>query len=179
MNKETKIAIAQEINGQYLEAVKSYEELLKNSSTTSLEAYVNLAFLYWEFASEFTFNEVHKIPGTWSEIGGKRYPIILEHGLNIYPNSVELHFWKRYFSHILFGDEFTKQDCEFIIQRYGITESLVPYFFLYLFDNLAYQGYLNTLLKECDDFPTAKNIYIKSVVGNPPAGADLQSVPKV
>lgn len=73
-----------------------------------------------------------------SSIGGKRYLEILELGLANYQNSVELNFWKMYFPHIVYSKEFSKEDCKQLIDKYGDDESLVPYFYLYLFDKEKY-----------------------------------------
>lgn len=61
--------------------------------------------------------------------------------------------------------DFTKEDCEKIIENYGDTESIVPYFFLYLFDKEKYREKREKLLKQCEVLPTAKNRYIKSIIG--------------
>jgi hypothetical protein len=159
---EMKIALKEELNKRYLEAVKHYESELNNNSTPPIEAYVNLAFLYWEFAAESTFNDANNIPKEWSEIGGEKYPDIIELGLQKHPRSVELNFWKRYFPHRHYFEEFTQKECEQIIVEYGDKESLVPYFFLYLFDEDKYREKRNELLRQCAKSPTAKNRYIMS-----------------
>lgn len=159
------LATIKEINKEYLEAVKYYEDEISDTTIpASLESYINLAFLYWCFAFElFEFNNPNNIPENWSSIGGERYPKILELGLNNFPKSVELHFWKRYFSHISLGEEFSEQDCMQLLEKYGI-ESKVPYFFLYLFDKNRYKEEIRELIDECNKLPTAKNLYIKSVL---------------
>lgn len=161
---ETKLGISSEINGQYLQATKEYETVIENSGDVPIEAYTNLAFLYWEFAIEPPFARNYSIPEEWSLIAGERYPIIIQKGLVKYPQSVELHFWQRYFSHILWADEFTQEECEQLVEKYGDTESIVPYFFLYLFDKEKYKEKRNQLLKRCEELPTAKNQYIKSIL---------------
>lgn len=161
-----KSAKAKEINKDYLEAVKSYEDEINNRSiSASLESYINLAFLYWCFAFElFEFNIPNNISEDWSSIGGERYPKVLELGLNIYPDSIELNFWKKYFSHIIYGEEFLEGDCKNLIDKYGDSENVVPYFYLYLFDKKKYEVEKNKLLDECSKQHTAKNIYIRSIL---------------
>jgi len=160
------IAIIKEINKEYLEAVKCYEYEINNCNiSASLESYINLAFIYWNFAFDlFGFNEPNNIPDDFSIIGGNRYSKILDLGLNNYPNSVELNFWKKYFSHIIFGEEFSEQDCWQLINKYGSTDSLVPYFFLYLFNKESYKEKKIELINECNKQPTVKNLYIKSIL---------------
>lgn len=160
------LAITKEINKEYLEAVKYYEEEISNVDLfPSLTCYIHLAFLYWCFTFElFEFVIPHGIPENWASIGGERQPKIIELGLRKYPNSIELNFWKRYFSHISFGEEFSAKDCERLIEEFPNDESKVPYFFLYLFDKEKYLSTKNLLIAECNSEPTAKNLYIKSVL---------------
>ncbi len=155
-------AIKKEVNKEFTEAVKLYEEELKNNVLPSINTYINLAFLYWEFASEFGFVTYYEIPDSWREIGDARHPIIVEDGLQKYPKSIELHFWRRYFRHRLFFEDFTPEECEELIREYGDEESLVPYFFLYLFDEDKYRQKRDELRKRCKELATAKNLYILS-----------------
>lgn len=156
-----KFALKKELNKEYIKAVKLYEKILEHNSNAPVDTYINLAFLYWEFADQqVEFNDPNNIPDKWSKIGGERYSEIINQALNEYPGSVELHFWKKYFPHRLFFDDFTQEECEQIIKEYGDNESLVPYFFLYLFDEEKYKKKRDDLRKECKKLPTAKNLYI-------------------
>jgi hypothetical protein len=157
-------AIIKEINKEYIEAVECYEKDLKKFP--SIESYINLAFLYWSFAFElFEFNQPNNISENWSIVGGNKYLKTLELGLNNYPNSLELNFWKRYFSHVSFGNDFSESDCKNLIEKYELDKSIVPYFYLFLFDKDKYGEKRNELLASCDEVPIAKNLYIKSIIG--------------
>lgn len=161
MNK----AVTEEINKRYLEAIEIYEEELSKTDI-SLENFINLAFIYWSAAFElFEFDIPNNIPNQISVIGGHRYPIILELGLNYYPNSIELNFWKKYFRHISYGENFTTIECQSIIESNKIDDSKVPYFFLYLFNKEKFKKEVYELMLEIKKYPTLKNLYIKSVVG--------------
>jgi len=160
-----RIAFIKEINHEYVEAVKCYEVEIDHEMATP-ECYINLAFIYWSFAFlKFEFTIPNRIPEEWSITGGNRYPKILRSGLKNYPYNCELHFWKRYFSEIIYGNEFSEKDCQELIEKYGDNKSNVPYFFLYLFDKEKYQGKRDDLINECNKHPTAKNLYIKSIIG--------------
>lgn len=160
---EMKSALIREINREYLEAVNCYEyEIADNEMSGSSNSYINLAFLYWSFAFEFSIPE--DIPEDYSIIGGNRYQIILKLGLKHYPQNAELHFWKEYFQHIIYGEDFSKQDCENLLEKYN-DNNLVPYFFLYLFDKEKYREKMAELMLEINVCPIAKNLYIKSIVG--------------
>jgi hypothetical protein len=160
--------IIKEINKEYIEAVKYYEDdIVNNESSILPDSYINLAFLYWSFAFElFEFNIPNEVAFDYGIIGGSRYQKILDLGLNMYPNNLELNFWKRYFQHIIYSEEFSEQDCKNLFEKYGDNESIVPYFFLYLFDKEKYMEKRNQLIDKCNEYPTAKYIYIKSIIGN-------------
>lgn len=157
--------IIADINKDYLLAEKLYNEEINSLETASEKAFTNLAFLYWAFASlEFEFNIPNNIPVDWSIIGGNSYLNILKKGLKIYPDSLELNFWNNYFPYRLFQTEFSERTCKDIMIKYEQNTSLVPYFFLHLFDKDLYSNELSKLFKECTDEPTAKNNYIKSFI---------------
>lgn len=158
-------AINKEINKEYIEAVKLYEREIDNKDMPIVDVFVNLAFLYWSFATEeFEFNVPNSIPEKWSTVGGEKFLKVINLGLIKYPENLELNFWKHYFSYRLFGKDFTEEDCKDLISKYGDTESLVPYFFLYLFDKDKYKEKRDRLMIICDSLATAKNLYIKSFI---------------
>jgi hypothetical protein len=153
-----------ELDKKYIDAVNHYELELKTNTILPVDIFINLAFLYWEFATEFAFRDENNISDSWSELGGERYPKIIEKGLKHYPNNIELHFWDKYFPYRHYFAEFTKTECERLLDIYGDRDSIVPYFFLYLFDEIKYLEKRDLLLKQCEDLPTAKNLYIKSII---------------
>lgn len=161
-------ALIKEINKNYVEATKSYEDEIADNITSILpDSYINLAFLYWSFAFDyFGFDIPNNIPENYSIIGYDRYQIVLDLGLSKYPNNLELIFWKKYFQHIINGDDFSFKNCKELLEKYGDNESIVPYFFLYLFDKEKYKEKKNDLLIACYKTPTAKNNYIKSIIEN-------------
>ena len=158
-------AINNEIDKKFLEAVKGYEDIIENSSDATPDSFINLAFLYWCFAFElFEFVIPNDISEYWSNVGGKRFLKILELGLEKFPNNIELHFWEKYFLHISYGKEFSEIACLSLIEKYDREESLVPYFYLYLFDKSKYKEQRDELIKETIMTPSAKNLYIKSLL---------------
>lgn len=164
MNKSIDIAIGKDIDKEYIKAVELYKNCIARGCV-SLDVYSNLAFLYWEFAAEhFEFNLPNNIPDDWSLIGGKKYGEILEQGLEQYPDNLELKFWKKYFPYRLFFDEFSQQECEQMIEEHKGDESLIPYFFLYLFDKEKYKFQRDRLFELCNATPNAKFNYIKSII---------------
>ncbi len=162
MNK----AIIKDIEKHYVDAIECYKEELNVSSSPDINLFINLAFLYWSFATEqIEFNDPNNIPDELSIIGEKNFLIIIDNGLENYPDNLELIFWRRYFSYRLYMFDFSENDCKAIIRAHEDQKSLVPYFFLYLFDKVKYLEEITELRKICNDLPTAKNIYISSFIG--------------
>ncbi|TDE09036.1 hypothetical protein [Dyadobacter psychrotolerans] len=157
------LAQSKDIKREYVDAVKQYENQIATSDQPAMDDFINLSFLYWAFAAlQMEFNIPNMIPDEWSLIGGQRFSAIIEMGLARYPDSVELTFWGQYFPYRLFGADFSERDCEKILGNYGMQQSLVPYFYLHLFDGLKYSEEINHLLDICNRTPTAKNLYIRS-----------------
>jgi hypothetical protein len=156
-------ALRLDICKDYLKAIEIYE-LINEGVNAPIESFTNLSFIYWEFAAEFAFRDENNISKKWAEIGGKRYVSVLEKGLSKYPYSLELHFWYRYFPHRLYFDDFSKDECMELIKKFGNNESVVPYFYLYLFDREKFKNKRDILLIECEQKPTAKNNYIRSII---------------
>jgi hypothetical protein len=159
-------AVINEINKKYIEAVECYEDEIKDHNSNILpDSFINLAFLYWCFAFElFEFVIPNSISEYWSNKGGNRFLEILGLGLEKFPNNIELHFWKKYFLHISYGKEFTEKECLNLIEKYGDKESKIPYFFLYFFDKIKYEKQRDELIEIAEEIPTAKNLYIKSLL---------------
>jgi hypothetical protein len=158
------VAIEMEVKKDYTTAVQVYEEIILDKNPPK-DSFINLAFLYWEFAAEFAFADLYNISKTLRAVGGRRFSLILEKGLLNYPLSTEIHFWAKYFPHRLYFEKFSQNECLEILEEYGENESLVPYFYLYLFDKMKYEDKRKSLLLEWEMFPTAKYDYIKSILG--------------
>jgi len=157
-------AVKKEINKEYIEAAECYEDAIKNhSSSVSPDTFINLAVLYWELTFDMFGFVIPNGIEDYSMIAGNRYQKILELGLEKYPNNVELHFWKKYFSNILGDENFSVRDCLDLIEQYG-EQNYVPYFFLYLFDKEKYKKQRDELMKEVEKVATAKNFYIGAVL---------------
>ncbi len=159
---ELRKAVECDTKGNHRQAIQLYEEVLRSTDPVPIDVYINLAFLYWKYATQLPF-----LPDVVEELGQagtERFPVILEQGLSKFPNSPELHFWEKYFPYRALFQEFTREECEAIVRKYGDPQSIIPYFFLWLFDKVKYSEKRGLLLKQCDELPTAKNRYIKSVL---------------
>lgn len=137
--------------------INFYEEKI-HSNSDNINDFINLSFIYWAVASgEIIVNN------ELSLIGYHKYNKILDKGLIVYPNSRELHFWKKYFPNRLSGDVFSFNDCNRIINDFkdeNEENNLVPFFFLNFFDQIKYENKINLLRKICLKKLTLKNKYI-------------------
>lgn len=156
------IAILKDIQKDYISAVHCYETELIVSDKPDIDIFINLAFIYWEFAAEeIEFNKPNGIPEEWARIGVTRFQEVLQLALTQYPLDVELNFWVRYLKARLFLEEFTHMDCLALMEKF-VGNSLVPYFYLSLTGTETYSRELSQLLEHCNKHPTAKNNYIKT-----------------
>lgn len=114
-------------------------------------------------ASEFAWADAYKI---FREVRGRavaRYTEILNEAKLRFSECAELYFLEKYFWYRLVFNPFTEIDVLKILSEKSCCKE-VPYFFRYLFDNKKYWQERDILLKKCIELPTAKNIYIRSII---------------
>ena len=152
-------ALEKNISGEFIDAVAEYEAA-SAAGETAPNLFIDLAFLYWAFATQLPFAPV--VSNEWSKIGLQKWPETLERGLSLYPTSTEMRFWKKYFAHRAFFEDFPEEECKKLLKDGD--ESKVPYFYLWLFDHGKYAKVIEELLEEVKKEPTAKNRYIQSIL---------------
>lgn len=159
-----KKALELDLAQQYKGAIQEYELAILHEHSV-VEAYINLAIIYWLSAAEFAWADKYKIPVEFRSTAATRYAEVLSVAKNKFPNCGELYFWERYCLHRLIFDPLEEEEVLKIISTFKeCTE--IPYFFLYLFDKEKYSKQRDKLLEKCQVSPTAKNIYIKSIIEN-------------
>lgn len=163
----TKQALNAEYSKKYEDAILLYEKSLTNNKETDIEVYINLSVLYWIIATDVYFNDDNKIPIEIQLISGEKYNSVVDLGIKNYPESVELHFWKKYLDVRIKGLSFPEEECLQIINTYTL-KSIIPYFLLSLFYKDKYKKEREQLLLQCKKYPTAKNIYIYSIIADSP-----------
>ena len=84
-------------------------------------------------------------------------------GIEKYPKDIELHFWRKYFLHISYAEDFTEEECVNLFNLYG-HKNKIPYFFLYQYDNIRYKKQRDELLESIKGKETAKNLYVESLL---------------
>lgn len=156
-------AITYDINRAYIQAARAYETLIRGEDAMT-DYYINLSFLYWSFAFEwYEFVIPNNIPEYWVKRGGDEFLKILDLGIEKYPKDIELHFWKRYFLHVSYAEDFTEKACLDLFDLYG-DKNKIPYFFLYQYDPIKYKKQRDELLEIIKEKKTAKNLYIESLL---------------
>ena len=161
--KYMEIAIIYDIKKEYIKAVEGYTTLIRNNDTIP-DYYINLSFLYWSFAFElYEFITPNNIPEYWIKKGGDEFLKILDLGIEKYPKDIELHFWRKYFLHISYAEDFTEEECVNLFNLYG-HKNKIPYFFLYQYDNIRYKKQRDELLQIIKGKKTAKNLYVESLL---------------
>lgn len=156
------IALEMEFSYQYEKAIDEYEQAIMQNEDM-LDVYINLAFLYWLSSTQFTWADEYNISEKIRRKGINRYADLLGLAMKKFPSNSELHFWKRYFLHRITYEPLNENDVLEILSH-NKAKSLVPYFFLYLFNENKYKTERDILLEECKRVPTAKNLYIKSLI---------------
>ncbi|CAL1519099.1 hypothetical protein [Chitinophaga sp. MM2321] len=160
------LALNLDLSKKYIEAIAEYElSLQKEAFNVNLS--INLAFLHWVSAAEFPWADAYKIPNEIRLKGIDRCGEILADAKLKFPECAELYFWERYFWHRITFDPFTEEDTLNILSAHTCCEE-IPYFFLYLFDEMKYEKERNSVLKKCLELPTAKNLYIIAIIEDRP-----------
>jgi len=157
-------ALQKDINQEYVNAIELYEESIKREET--IDAFINLAFLYWQVSSEFAFRDQYGISDKWLSIGSDRYNLLLNQSIILFSKNAEPIFWKKYFDHISLGEELTENDVLNILKKCedGL---LVPCFFLYLLNPRKYNHQIDEIIAKAKEKPTSKYLYILSVLQVP------------
>lgn len=152
-------ALRNDMEGNFREAIAQYEQALAIDSAP-LDAYLNLAFLYWQ-CIDFGFLAYHSLDDIFVDSAAIRYKVILQEAEYRYPDSIEVRFWKLYFDYITLGINDIIMECHNLAHQ----DNLVPYFFLFAHSGgNQYGEQAKQLIERCKKVPTAKNRYIQSVL---------------
>ncbi|PRY24540.1 hypothetical protein CLV58_1398 [Spirosoma oryzae] len=163
-------ALELEYYHDYAGAISMYKKIIGNMHPP-VDAFINLAFLYWSVVNNRLFDRSLKkecgVPAELLPASDKMYEFIINMGLQEHPQNIELAFWKLYFSEISYGKDVIEADYISLLTHYH-NDSLVPYLVLAAYDKTKYRNELYLLREECSIHPTAKNLYIKAVIEGMP-----------
>jgi len=158
-----KLGVDCDIKHLYTDAIDYYQESIVKKEM-EINAYLNLAFIYWAAASELNWSIAENIPKEIRQTGYKKSFIILELAEAIWEN-IEIKFWKEWFVKETILEYLDEKETLAILKE-NPNQSLVPYFNLIICnpDNLEYrkQGYI--LYENCKKEVTAKNRYILTFI---------------
>lgn len=149
---------------QEIEKAAEYYEISIRESEATLDAYINLACLYWQ-ATDFGFNAALNLPADFIKIAGSRMYAVLESAEKIFGHHSELTFWRMYFDFTSVGEPpFPEKALELAQQS---DDTLVPY--MHVYDQTRDEKYriqVEQLLEEANSTPTTKNRYIASILNS-------------
>lgn len=153
-------AIELDIQQKIVEAADLYEEVLKDGNAP-LEAYLNLACLYWE-SMETGFSGAMKLSPEFQGRAFHRMYRVFDEAKEMYGDIPEAEFWKLYIDFIDYGGEpFPDKALELVQQP---NASLVPYFhILFSYGEEKYREKVRQLVAEAKKSLTTKNRYIISI----------------
>ena len=143
------------------DAASAYEEVIQEEDAP-LDAFVNLAVLYWNCLDP-GFNAGWQLSNAFIRLAGERYKTVLYAAEERFGYKRETEFWKLYFDYVTLGEPEFNSQCEALVAE--PMDSLVPYFYLYSRPNgqVHWQQALE-LLGSCKLVLTIKNRYIISVM---------------
>ena len=154
------IALAQDAQDQPLPALDAYEQAIA-SSVADLDAYINLAVLYFK-CFDFGYAAHHKLPDSVLRASLTRAREILDLAETRFGSEPEVEFWRRYIAMIYLGGPQFHEEARRLVES-GKTR--VPYFYLISGpDGKNYAEEARKLVDAVEDGRTAKERYIRGVL---------------
>ncbi len=142
-------------------AAHAYEQIIAQPDAP-LDAYLNLACLYWRCIDfEFTWSLNLEIAFIWR--AGERVWQVLDAAEAAYPDCAEIRFWRAYFRLTMLDSPPFVEKCRALAAQPHAP--LVPYFYLYsATQDSHYREQASRLYCEAQTTLTTKNRYIVSVL---------------
>jgi hypothetical protein len=157
-------ALAHDVAGEYEQAATVYERVIMHPQAP-VEAFANLSFIYWEAVWQLSFTNGSTTPLALQQLPVDSCSRVLTAGLQRYPHDLELSFWARYYPYRGIYDKFSEADCrQLLADCVDHNQTLMPHFFLSLFDKASYRAEVTQILITSQQFPTAKNRYVASII---------------
>lgn len=153
-------AIQLDIQRKYIPAMEMYEDSIL-ADEGILDAYINLAFLYWSSGCQLEWS-VGVIDKVIRRNGYKLAFIKLDLAKEKFDSS-EIFFWELYFKRRTIGEDISENEILHILKKHAFT-GYAPYFYLFLLDRVKYTKEASVLNQECINNPTVKNVEMKSIM---------------
>lgn len=154
-------AVQNDVDGHVIKAAALYEQCLADKRNVSVDAFLNLAVLYW-VVTDYGYNAGLQLPIDFIHTAGERYEPVLEEAARRFSSFPESTFWIKYTRAISLGEDSFVEECLEMVQSPHC--SLVPYFYLFVNIGNEYLMQAQQLLQMCRMLPTTKNIYITSIL---------------
>lgn len=157
------MAIALDVAEQFERAAVLYETVIAKESAP-VEAFLNLAVLYWE-CTDFGIMAGYHLPVEFVKMAHIRHGDLLVEAKERFPQVPEVIFWQRYILDFrAMGNDFSVDDATDLATQPNST--LVPYFYIYLASEGAveYREPAHQLLQSAQSLRTTKNRYIISML---------------
>lgn len=145
-------------SGDLQVAAREYEACVVEGG--AIDAYVNLAVLYWQ-TTDFGFSTAAKLTPTFIAQAGRRFPELLTEAHLRFPGSTEVEFWDHYVRWADLGEDFALDTCRHLLERDPAT--LVPAMFLFAQTGECKEQAME-LAARCRADGTTRARYIVSVV---------------
>jgi len=151
-------AIRFDIQKENIKSAQAYEFVNKQSHAP-VASFINLACVYW----------LSLEPGSgaamdFRHLADTRLYEVLDEGQRLYPNALELEFWRLYIRQIHLGDDLVAPENVLELAQQS-NSTIVPYFYLYSYTkNPLYLPQIRALVQIARCQPTCKNRYILSIV---------------
>jgi len=152
-------AVIKDMEQEIEKAAALYEAVLA-TDTAPLDAYLNLAFLYWQ-CIDYGFLCFHHLSDDFLQTA--YWEPALDEAEQRFGSLPEIEFLRLYFLRIYGGGEDFVERCLELVHTPG--SSLVPFFYLFVMSRgKEYQTEVDCLLEQCKQCPTTKNRYIISSI---------------
>jgi len=148
---------------RYTDAIDFYEKSIAEKEM-EIDAYLNLAFIYWAAANELSWSISEGMPKKIRQVGYEKSFVVLDLAEAIWMN-IEIKFWKEWFIKTTTLEYLEEKETLAILDE-NPNQSLVPYLNLIICnpDNSNYREQCCLLLENCKKKMTAKNRYILTFI---------------
>ena len=154
-----------DVLGNYIEAITLYEHEINSLDCQDFECYLNLAHLYWRCIPNNPERFLFPIPSLISCRAYQSMNNVLEKSSTINKYRDDYRFWQIYYSSVINGMT-PKEIYNTIKTQYPSSLSDEMSFVAYPFEKDDLQTRINAFLSHCQEYPTAKNKYIREKILN-------------
>ncbi len=146
----------------YHKALYFYEKSIENSEFV-VDGYLNTYFLYEYIIFDYGFGYYYDISSSnCNSIFEYDLDYIMNEALRVFPDNNEIKFWNRYWDLLFIDKPFSREECEELVSD----DNLVPYFFLYKYDEEKYKIKVQQLFSEIKTELTIKNRYVIGILSS-------------